>query len=276
MAVISRITTQKKSKERYNIFLQDNHKEVFGFSVDESVLIDYHLHKGKELDKTTIEDLMEKDTMQKAYNMVIHYLSYRMRTEKEIVDYLKKKEIPEIHIASIMEKLIQNKLIDDHEFAESFVRTRMNTSEKGPVIIEKELLNKGVSKSIADEAIQTYTYAEQRHNAEKLIAKKSNQRGTDSHRQKINRLQNHLLQKGFTQDVIQDIISSYVFEKDDEMEWQALVHHGKKQLRKLHRRYDGKQLENKMKESLYRKGFPFPLIQSFLDEYVSLEDDDLF
>src|SRR5699024_6285006 len=172
MAVISRITTQKKSKERYNIFLQDNHKEVFGFSVDESVLIDYHLHKGKELDKTTIEDLMEKDTMQKAYNMVITNLSNQIRPTQENVDgltkkedqkQLKKKEIPQIHITSIMEKLIQNKLIDDHEFAESFVRTRMNTSEKGPVIIEKELLNKGVSKSIADEAIQTYTYAEQRH-----------------------------------------------------------------------------------------------------------------
>src|SRR5699024_5925373 len=129
---ISRITTQQKNKERYNIFLQENHKEKFGFSVDETVLIEYHLHKGQELDEKTIDELMEKDSMQKAYNMVIHYLSYRMRTEKEIVDYLVKKEVSEMHIASTMEKLTQNKLIDDREFANSFVRTRISTSDKGP------------------------------------------------------------------------------------------------------------------------------------------------
>lgn len=276
MSVISRITTQKKNKERYNVFLQEDHKETFGFSVDESILIEYHLHKGKELDKTTIDDLMEKDTLQKAYNMIIHYLSYRMRTEKEIVDYLEKKEVPDIYIAPVMEKLIQNKLINDHEFAESFVRTRVNTSEKGPGLIKKELLNKGVSKNIADKAIQTYTYEDQHHNAEKLLAKKLNQRATDSHRQKIDRLQNHLLQKGFTQDVIKDVISSHSVEKDEEVEWQALIHHGKKQLRKLRRKYEGYQLQNKMKEALYRKGFPFPLIQSFLDEYADLEEEELF
>lgn len=268
MPVISRITTQKKNKERYNVFLIENNKEEFAFSVDETILIEYHLHKGLELDKATVNELMEKDTMQKAYNMVIHYLSYRMRTEKEIEDYLEKKEVSEIHIPPIMKKLTEKKFINDEEFANSFVRTRISTSEKGPGVIQKELLDKGVPKNIIEEAIHQYTYKEQYHKALKLLEKKSTQQTKHSHRERIQRLQNHLLQKGFTQEVVKDVVASHSLEKDGEAEWQALVHHGTKQLRKLQGKYEGFQLKNKVKESLYRKGFPFPLIQTFIEEYV--------
>ncbi|HLQ71006.1 MAG TPA: recombination regulator RecX [Bacillota bacterium] len=268
MPVISRITTQQKNKERYNIFLNQDSKETFGFSVDESVLIEYHLHKGLELDQATIDELMKKDEEEKAYNMVIHYLSYRMRTEKEIVDYLTKKDIPETHIAAIMEKLTQKKLINDNEFAEAFVRTRMGTSTKGPRLIQKELLEKGITDNIAAQALKQYTYKDQFNQAQKLLKKKLNQRTKHSHRQKIERIQNNLLQKGFSQDIVKEVVASHAVEKDETEEWEAIVHHGTKQLRKLQRKYDGHELENKLKESLYRKGFPFTMIQSFLEDYV--------
>jgi len=274
MPIISRITTQQKNKERYNIFLQENRKEKFGFSVDETVLIAYHLHKGQELDEKTIDELMDKDSMQKAYNMVIHYLSYRMRTEKEIVDYLEKNEIPEMHIAPIMEKLIQNKLVDDHEFANAFVRTRMNTSDKGPGIIRKEMLDKGISENETEEAIKQYSYEEQYHKAQKILKKKSNQSTRHSHRQKMERIQTHLLQKGFTMEVIKDVVASNGPKKDEGEEWEALVLEGEKQLRRLERKYEGLKLEHKVKEALYRKRFAFPLIQSFLEEYVKTEADE--
>lgn len=276
MPVISRITTQKKNKDRYNIYLLEGDKENYGFSVDETILIEYHLHKGLELDEKTVDDLMDEDTMQKAYNMVIHYLSYRMRTEKEVVDYLKQKEIPEIYIAQIMDKLMQNKLINDRDFAEAFVRTRINTSSKGSKIIQRELSEKGVSKKIADEAIQQYTYDEQFDKAQNLLQKKSNQHTKLSHRQRIERLKSHLIQKGFTHEVVNDVMASSPIAKDETSEWQALIHHGTNQLRKLRTKHEGYQLRNKMKESLYRKGFPLSLIQAYLEEFVSEESDESF
>lgn len=275
MAVISRITTQQKNKERYNIFLQDANQEKYGFSVDEALLIEYHLYKGLDLNAELMDELMEKDIMHKAYNMVIHYLSYRMRTEKEIMDYLRKKEISEMHITTIMNKLSQKGLINDLEFAKAFVRTRINTSSKGPILIKKELLDKGVRQTIADAAINQYTYTDQYNKAHRLLQKKLNQNTKNSHQQKVQGLRTHLLQKGYTQEVVKDVVADNSSERDDAAEWEALIHHGTKQWKKLRGKYEGYQLKNKLKESLYRKGFPFPLIQTFLEEYVTdLESDE--
>lgn len=85
---ITRITTQKKNKHRYNIFIDEGHGERFGFSVDEDVLIQYNLRKGLELDDAMQATLREQDTWQQSYSKVIGYLGYRMRTKQEVYDYL--------------------------------------------------------------------------------------------------------------------------------------------------------------------------------------------
>ena len=51
MPVVTKITTQKNSGERYNVYLDYGKGEEFGFGVDENVLIKYDLKKGRELDE---------------------------------------------------------------------------------------------------------------------------------------------------------------------------------------------------------------------------------
>src|SRR5699024_5449048 len=116
MTKIARITTQKKHKNRYNIFLDNGQSEKYGFSVDEAILIEYGLRKGLELDDSMITTLIQKDTLHKSYTQAINFLSFRMRTKKEIYDYLVKKEVDTEHITKIIDKLIAEKLIDDGQF----------------------------------------------------------------------------------------------------------------------------------------------------------------
>ncbi|RDW20868.1 recombination regulator RecX [Oceanobacillus arenosus] len=266
MQKITRITTQKKSKERYNIYLDDGKGEKYGFSVDEAVLIEFHLRKNLELDDEMIALLIKKDTLHKSYTQAIHFLSFRMRTEKEIYDYLVKKEIEAEHIKEIINKLIKEKLIDDRQFAEMFVRTRINTASKGPMLIKKELIEKGVSASIASEAVQAYPYEVQYEKISKWAEKKLKLQKKDSFKKQIQQLQVTLIQKGFTQDVIKDALSEIHEEKDEDEEWNAIVFQGDKLVNKHQRKFEGYELRNKVKEGLYRKGFPIDLINRFLDD----------
>lgn len=268
MTRITRITTQKKHKNRYNIFLDDGEGEKYGFSVDEAVLVEYRLRKGLELDETQISTLIQKDTLHKSYTLAITFLSYRMRTKKEIYDYLLQKEVDETHIAQVIEKLTEEKLIDDAQFANMFVSSRKNTSTKGPLLIKKELIDKGVSNTIASEAIQQYSYEEQYEKASQWVEKKLNQSKKDSFRQRVNKLRANLLQKGFTQDVVQDVFRNIETEKDEDTEWENTVYQGEKLLRKHSRKLEGFELRQKMKEGLYRKGFSLELIEEFLDQYL--------
>lgn len=273
MKIIAKITTQKRRKDRYNIYLSDGKNEAYAFSVDEAVLIEFHLRKGMELDESMIEALKKKDTIQKSYSMAINFLSYRMRTRKEMEDYLIKKEVEPEHIKIIIERLLEEKLIDDKQFAEMFVRTRISTSSKGPLLIKRELMEKGVSNVIASEAVELYSYDLQYEKVVQLLEKKQKINKRESYKQQIQKTQAHLLQRGFSQAVITDAIASLDEEQETGEEWEALCYQGEKLLRKYTKRYEGFVLFQKMKEGLYRKGFQMDEINRFIDEYVKEESD---
>ncbi|GAB3042506.1 recombination regulator RecX [Virgibacillus ainsalahensis] len=266
MRKITRITTQKKHKNRYNIFLDDGQGETYGFSVDEAILVEYRLRKGLEMDDSMITTLVQKDTVHKLYTQAIQFLSYRMRTKKEIHDYLVKKEAEDEQIDQIMGKLDEERLIDDKQFAAMFVRTRINTSFKGPAVIKKELIEKGVAATVASEAVEQYPYEIQYEKIQKLIEKKQKQSKKDSFRKQVQNLQATLMQKGFPQDVIKDALSDINDEKNEEAEWEAVVYQGEKLFRKHQTKYEGYRLQNKVKEGLFRKGFSIELINRFLEQ----------
>lgn len=271
MKKITRITTQQKNASRYNIFLDDGNGEAFAFGVDEAVLIEFRLRKGLELDEETIKKITQKERLYQFYTQSIHFLSYRMRTKKEIYDYLMKKELEPEYIEKIIERLTKEKLLNDREFAEMFVRTRMNTSSKGPKLIEQELREKGVSAAIIASVIPMYGYEEQYDKAYKFMEKKLRQSTKHAFRKRMEQLQMNLIRKGFASDVVKDVASEFSGELDTDEEWDALVFQGEKLVRRHAAKFSGYELRNKIKEGLYRKGFPFDLIERFIEEQIEQE-----
>lgn len=268
MKKISRITTQKKNTHRYNIFFLEKEKDAYAFSVDEAILIEFHLRKGLELDEKTIETITQRDSLYKSYTQAIHYLSYRMRSRKEIYEYLEKKEVVHEFIEEILERLTKERLINDREFAEMFVRTRINTSTKGPRIISNELKEKGITQNIISDVLEQFTYEMQFDKMYKLMDKKLKQPSKHSFRKRLQQLQVSMVQKGFTQDVIKEVSAEFADAKDDTEEWEALVFQGEKLLRKHSTKFEGFELQNKVKAGLHQRGFRFDLIQKFIDEHV--------
>ena len=141
MSIITKITTQKKSKDRYNVFTSEDGKdEKYAFSVDEGVLIKFQLRKGMELDEFFLSEVQYEDGIRKAYNSAVKYLSRMMRTEHEIRTHLKEKEFESPVIQEAVIKLYEYKFLNDEQYAVSYVRTQKNTNDKGPVVIKRELL----------------------------------------------------------------------------------------------------------------------------------------
>jgi regulatory protein len=178
---------------------------------------------------------------------------------------LKKKEVEPEHIDSIMERLTKEGLLNDKQFAEAFTITRINTTSKGPLLVKRELIEKGVSASIAEEVITAYTYDTQFEKAMKWATKKVSTSKKDSFQKQLQSLRSTLMQKGFTPDVITDVLMSIRDEKDDIAEWDALVYQGEKLVYKHEKKKTGYELKMKVKEGLYRKGFKMEHIHKFID-----------
>ncbi|NMH72036.1 recombination regulator RecX [Bacillus sp. RO2] len=262
MAKITKISVQQKNKERFNIFLD----EEYAFAVYEATLLKFQLVKGRELDELDIEEILYSDQINKAYNAAVHYLSFRMRTEKEIEEYLKEKEYELFIIKEIVVRLREQGYLNDREFANAFVRTQVNTTLKGRGVMEQELLEKGVSKDIIVEVLELeYSQERELEHAVKLVLKYAPKYKKDSFKIMIQKVEQALVRKGYAFSVIQTAVEEAELEEDTSEEWEAIV----KQAEKYHRKYaglEGYEYKMKMKGALYRKGFGMDLIDRWLEE----------
>src|SRR5690625_7597922 len=112
-----------------------------------------------------------------------------MSTENEIRDYLLKKEVDREHITEIINKLNSRELLNDEEFAIAFVNTRIQTTTKGPGLVEKELMQKGVTQQIARQAEEQYTYGIKYEKAMKVAEKKIRQSSKHSFNKQLDKIQ---------------------------------------------------------------------------------------
>lgn len=278
LTIISKITTQKKRTDRYNIFLDDGQGEEYAFSVDEAVLIQFQLRKSMELTKEMIEEILSEDKIRKGYHYAINFLSYRMRTKKEMNDYLTKKELGEEDIRIVIQRLTKEDYLNNLEFAKAFVRSRINLTLKGPGAIKKELFEKGVSEADINESLELFSMDQQLEKVMTFIEKKSTRNGRTSRKEQDRKVYSLLLSKGFSQDIIQQALS-ILKEQEDEIEqveadldeeWQAVTYQGEKAMKKYQSK-DGWEKKQKVKQFLYARGFSMELIAKFIDEYEDSE-----
>lgn len=261
MPIITKISTQKRHATRYNIFLE----EKFAFSIDEDVLIRFQLKKGKHVTDVEIIQIQRADEIRKAFNTALRFLSFRMRSEKEIRDHLNKNEWDDSVIDAVLHELRKQQLTDDLEFAKAYVRTCMNMGKKGPAVIKKELMEKGVNEPVLETALKEYSKEQQIMDATVLGKKFAKQNKKLSERMLKQKVEYTLSARGFPFNVIHEAMSGIEIEKDEFEEWEAIVKEGKKAKRRFSR-FSGYEYEQRMKQALYRKGFTMDMINRFLEE----------
>lgn len=88
------------------------------------------------------------DSFEKYYTHSLKYLSLRQRSEKEIVEYLKKKKAPEDIVQKIVSKLKEHRFLNDALFAKLWVESRNRTKPRSEWLLSRELEQKGVAKSV--------------------------------------------------------------------------------------------------------------------------------
>ena len=109
MRMITKIARQKNNPERYNIYLN----EEYAFPVDEAILIQFGLTKGKVLDEFEIQEIAYEDEIRKAFNKGLNFLSYQMRSEHEVKKKLLALEFGEAVVLEASQKLKSYGVIND-------------------------------------------------------------------------------------------------------------------------------------------------------------------
>ncbi|WP_062197017.1 recombination regulator RecX [Massilibacterium senegalense] len=263
MTIITRITVHPKKKDWYYVYIDCGAGEEFGFTIDSDLFIRFRLQKGMEIDHTKLMEIVREKEKKRAIGLALSYLSYRMRSEHELIEYLKRKELDYSTIVGCIDTLKSYHYINDEEFSNQYVQSKMNTQLKGPLLIKRELEEKGVSSTIISSSLSRMSFESQVSRLISYIEKKQEVLGNTSLKEKKQKIYQQLYRKGFSRDVIQTAFAQAKWEYSDQAEHSALQYHGEKALYK-YRKYTGYEKKMRVKQYLVRKGFTFEQIDTFL------------
>lgn len=145
LRTITALKVQKRNPNRVNIYLDGEY--VLGVTR----IVAAWLRVGQTLDETQIESLRSQDGREVAYERALNYLSYRPHSTMEIQMKLRRKDFTDDEIKDVIERLRRNGLVEDEQFARTWVENRSEFRPRGRRLLALELRQKGV----APDAIQT-------------------------------------------------------------------------------------------------------------------------
>jgi regulatory protein len=93
------------------------------------------------------------DLFEKYYNYSLKFLSYRPRSEKEVVDALVKKKAPKEVVAKVISYLKELRFINDDEFARWWVDQRTSYRQRSKYVIGMELRQKGIAQDLIEKYV---------------------------------------------------------------------------------------------------------------------------
>ncbi len=144
---VSALTAQQRSKDRINVFLDGE----YSFSLHLRVAA--NLHVGQELNPDEIETLLYDDECIRAYQKAVGHLAGRPHSHSEIERFLTGKRFAQPAIAAVLERLEQEGLVDDAEFAHFWAENRTTFRPRSARAIRYELRQKGVANEEIDAAL---------------------------------------------------------------------------------------------------------------------------
>lgn len=190
---ITALKLQKKNKERVNVYLDGRY--AFSLVAIEAA----KLKRGQLLSDQEIEDLLERDSFQKAYSRVLRFLSYRPRSEAEVRRYLQGKKVPPTIETEVVEHLTAAGLLDDRDFARYWVENRESFNPRGRHALRYELRQKGLSEEIIALALEDIDEEESAYRALISRARRMSPLDRGSFRKKLG---SFLRRRGFSYEAI--------------------------------------------------------------------------
>lgn len=196
---------KKIGKDKYRIFLDNG--EVLD-TYDEVILKNDLLLK-KDLDYITYNKIQEESQFYTYYNEAIKYISIRVRSTKEVMDYFNRKHVDRFLGEEIIDKLTENRYLDDENFVRCYICDKLKFTSWGPYKIIRELKKQDISSEMIDKHRNLLEEAIVYQKLEKLISKKLMMKSNQKYDK--NKLRNKLYQAhlalGYSSEMIVEILN---------------------------------------------------------------------
>ena len=200
MSEITAITPQVKDKTRCNIFIDG--RFYCGLTLEAAVK--NRLKAGQTIDPARLSEIQLESEKATALDKALTHISASQKTEKQIGEYLSKKEYAPLAIeTSGHAALKENYFLDDGAYAESYAGSAVK--RKGVRLIRMELKSRGVADEHIEAAVENLEGEEE--TAKRLLEKYM--RGKPCDKQTLYKAFRYLIGKGFEYETAKNALSEF-------------------------------------------------------------------
>lgn len=151
--------------------------------------------------RTVLEDMTSVEMASFAKEILVRKLSERAHSRGDLAQALAKKQVPEEIAEAMLDKFETAGLINDAEFARSWVQARSRGKGLAQSVLAMELRRKGVDEEIARAALSELDPEVERQAAHDLVQKKLRSMGGLDQQVQMRRLVGLLARKGYSPQV---------------------------------------------------------------------------
>ncbi len=219
----------------------------------EDQIVNFRIIKGKEFTSDEWQKIIESSNMSLWFNKCLKFLSFKDRTVKEVKDYLIKNQVSNEHIAEIIKRITDMRLLDDEKYAYKYLDETVR-KRKGIKYFKHKLETLGIENSIINKVSLEYPSDLIIDDLVKQTQKYQLKLYTYPINYQKHKLQDKLLRDGFTSNVINQIFNEIIWECDIKMRI-------KEDIAKI-----GKKTTDKAKitQKLLTKGYTYQDIKKYL------------
>lgn len=251
-----KITKFKKDKgNTYKVYF-DNGNII---SLYDDVIVKYNLLCDKIMVDSRFNEITNYNDFLDGYYKSIKYINKKLRTELEIEKYLTKLEIKKSDINKIIKLLYKDGYLNREIYYKAYINDKYNLSNDGPYKIKKDLEKLGYN----DEEFVNYLFSlDWKIKLNGIINKKIKINHKFSNNMLKTKLVSDFVKLGYDKNSILELLDKSISESDIDILKKEL----NKIKNKYNNKYSGNELEFKIINYLYKKGFQIEDIKRCLDE----------
>ncbi len=199
MPQITKLERQKHNQNRISVFVDGQ----YAFSISDELAVLYRLAPEVQLENALLAQMMQEDEYKRALSAAFAHMSHSEKSEKQMRNFLEKKEFSPAAIEQAVIRLQELGYLDDAALAENFIA---GSKTLGRRAIEYKLREKGLARETIQEALEALDEDTQLAAAKALVAKQAQKYAGLEEKIRRRKLSEFLARRGFDWDTITEAL----------------------------------------------------------------------
>ncbi|MBQ6841089.1 MAG: RecX family transcriptional regulator [Bacilli bacterium] len=241
---------------KYSLIIEGKKHIVY-----DDVLLEYNILKKGEISDEVYNGIVSSNNYHEAYNKMLKYITAKLRTEKEIRERLTKLLIRKNDQDRIVQRLRNEKYLDDEMYVKSFINDNVLLSLNGPRKIAFELRRLGFNDNLISKYINDVPDDIWNEKAEKIINKKLKANHNLSKKMFIIKLKKDYNTLGYDEKYYNHLLMDIEFDDNEQMKKDY-----QKVYNKLSRKHSDEKLRIMIKQKMFQLGYNIEQIESLANK----------